>query len=376
MAKQIGRLGVTVSANTIGLQQGFASAAARVQQFGRTAQGAASSLHTASAGIRQFSATARVAAGIAGTFDSSLVRLGADTGAFANSVRLAAPGITSTFAGLAGLAIGLATNFDKLKKSAISAAEAIADFFTKPPENFLSSPGTDFLGRTPDRGPTMGADALRQIASQKNETSFARGDIGKEKFLATKHQIGGMGVFEAQQLAAAEMQNEAAQEAVRAAEQATKTKMELFQSEAAAERNTRRQNMIAYKEAQDEFIRFEHEKQKEAKETRDKQIQFAQDALTSAGLAKASQFESDPKIRGMMEIQERIDALRGGTATGTNFGISSRSFGGTAPVGSLIGEQTEQRVISTNIEKIRELNEELLRYVRKNGLGSGVEVTD
>lgn len=344
MAKTIGNVGVTISANTLGFQHG---------------------LRTVSAGVKQFAATTRIAAGVAGTFDNSIVRLGADVSSFSNAVRNSVPGITATFAALGGIVLGLTTNFKELKAAAISSAEAVADFFTKNPHI-----GRDAMGGDPNRGPSMSGDTQREIQALRNQAAFDRGELTRTQFLRRKALIEGSGAFGAEQLTAAKLEAEAAARASKAKEVLSGRALQIIQEqrmnfrldeEAAEQRLEIEREIVRVRE---DAIAAEHEAGMQRFRT---ERDAAEGALVMAGIAKPSRFESNPFIRTIMEFQEKMDDLQGGT-TGANFGISSSSFR-NAPLGQVIGEQREQEETNNHLEEIKDIQRELLQFVQSNGFG-------
>jgi hypothetical protein len=183
-----------------------------------------------------------------------------------------------------------------------------------------------------------------------------------------------MNEFESQQLATATIANEKAQAEKKITEDQSAAHLNLFQEEADAQDNMRRRNMMAAKEAQDEFIKWEHEKQKEAQETAKAQRQAVEEFFVGAGLANGSQFETDPIKKAIMGFQERIDALKNsGDKIGADFGISSQAFHGAAPVGQVIGPQREQAETNKHLDEIKAIEKEGWDWIRANGLGVSIK---
>lgn len=95
---------------------------------------------------------------------------------------------------------------------------------------------------------------------------------------------------------------------------------------------------------------------------------FAQNALVSANAAKPSQFESDPFLKQIMQIQERMDALKSdNTKTGADFAISSMQFRGNVPMGDIFGQQREQAKVVDKLTEQNELTRELIDVAKNLG---------
>lgn len=200
MAKSIGNVGVTVSANTLGFKKGMDAAAASTARFRNSV------VATRQATV-QFSATARVAGAIAGQFDNAFVRMGTDVATFSAVTRNAIPGVTARLAGLGGILVGLIANFKEIKAAAISAAVSVTDFFTK-----NKDVSKNFQGQlVAPSAKTMGAAIQKQIAGLRIETDFISGSIGLGERLFRQHRNEGAGFFESQQLTAAELGKEIAE---------------------------------------------------------------------------------------------------------------------------------------------------------------------
>ena len=97
-----------------------------------------------------------------------------------------------------------------------------------------------------------------------------------------------------------------------------------------------------------------------------RQNDLAKSLMVTLGAAKASDFEADPNMKALMQIEERINALKETQVIGADFAISSMAFRpGEAPVGHVIGQQREHKETIEVLKEGNKLTSSLADEIRK-----------